>query len=200
MLQRFRRRGSTYRNRNPCPNSRAPDKGGFVGAIGQLRLLWEGASRFTPATVAYRNQNFVTCICHTKISGGRARCNATETATPSPNRAHLTKGGSWVLWGSWGCCGVLRFRPATVAYRNPDFRSPPYQNRQRARPLQRHRNRISGSETAPRKPKSRSAGKGRSVGAVGQLGLLWGASVPTRTGERRLVTKIKFWLSALRFW
>ena len=106
MLQRFRRRGSTYRNRNPCPNSRAPDKGGFVGAIGQLRLLWEGASRFTPATVAsYRNQNFV--ICLTKIAGGRARCNATETATQSPNRGHPAQGGVvgvvghlGLLWGA----------------------------------------------------------------------------------------------------
>ena len=40
----------------------------------------------------------------------------TETATPSPNRGHLAKGGPWVPWGSWGCSGVLRFRPATVAY------------------------------------------------------------------------------------
>ena len=180
----------------PSPNRAHLAKGGSWVLWGSWGCC--GVLRFRPATVAYRNQIFV--ICLTKIAGGRARCNATETATPSPNRGHPAQGGSWVLWGTWGCFGVLRFRPATVAYRNPDFRSPPYQNRQRARPLQRHRNRISGSQTAPRKPKSRSAGKGRSVGAVGQLGLLWGASVPTRTGERRLVTEIKFWLSALRFW
>ena len=48
----------------------------------------------------------------------------------------------------------------------------------------------------PPEPKPRAPGKGRSVGAVGQLGLRWGASVPTRTRERCLVTKIKFSLSA----
>ena len=61
--------------------------------------------RFRPATVAYRNQIFV--ICLTKIAGGRARCNATETATPSPNRGHLAQGGVvgvvgqlGLLWGA----------------------------------------------------------------------------------------------------
>ena len=65
-------------------------------ALQQYRFCWAIFPRNSgdvPQTRAVaRNQIFV--ICLTKIAGGRARCNATETATPSPNRAHLTKGGS----------------------------------------------------------------------------------------------------------
>ena len=58
-----------------------------------------------------------------------------------------------------------------------------------ARLLQRHRNR-------PPEPKSRAPGKGGFVGVAGQLGLLWGASVPTRARERRLVTEIKIFVTS----
>jgi hypothetical protein len=59
-----------------------------------------------------------------------------------------------------------------------------------ARLLQRYRNR-------PPEPKSRAPGKGGVVGVVGQLGLLWGASVPTRTRERRLITEMKIFVICL---
>ena len=64
--------------------------------------------------------------------------------------------------------------------------------------LPRCRRRGSTYRNRPPKPKSRAPGKGGFVGVAGQLGLLWGASVPTRTRERRLVTGIKISLSALR--
>ena len=91
----------------PSPNRAHLAKGGSWVLWGSWGCC--GVLRFRPATVAYRNQIFV--ICLTKIAGGRARCNATETATQSPNRGHPAQGGSWVLWGTWGCFGVLRFRP-----------------------------------------------------------------------------------------
>ena len=106
----------------PSPNRgpRAPGKGGSVGAVGQLGLLW-GASvptsdrgllkpkfRYLPYD---ENRQLARLLqCH------RNRISGSQTAPPSPNQGHLAKGGSWVPWGSWGCFGVLRFRPATVAY------------------------------------------------------------------------------------
>ena len=135
MLPPCRRRGSTYRNRNPKPKSKAPGKGGFVGVVVQLGLRW-GASVPTRT----RERRLVTeikifVICLTKIVSGA---------------------------------------PASTLQK-PNFRLPNH----------------------PRKPKSRAPGKGRSVGAVGQLGLRWGASVPARTRERRLVTEIKIFVICL---
>jgi hypothetical protein len=98
-----------------------------------------------------------------------------------------------VSWGSWGCFGVLQFRPeraSGVWLLESKFRYLPYENRQR-------RACFNATETAPPEPKSRAPGKGGFVGVVGQLGLLWGASVPTRTRERRLVTGIKIFVICL---
>ena len=85
----------------------------------------------------------------------RACFNATETAPPSPNRGHLAKGGSWVLWGSWGCFGVLQFRPeraSGVWLLKSKFSLSALRKLSAARLLQRYRNRISGSQTAPPSP------------------------------------------------
>ena len=139
MLPRFRRRGSTYRNRPRQAQIEGTGQRGVRGCRG-------------PAAVA------LGCFS----SGPNAR--------------------------------------AAFGYWNQNFRYLPYENRQR-------RTCFNATETefpAPKPPPQAQIegtwqpGKGRSVGAVGQLGLLWGASVPTRTRERRLVTKIKFSLSALK--
>ena len=140
-------------------------------------------------------------ICITKIVSGAPA----STPQKPPPRAQIEgtwqRGVRWCCGSSWGCFGVLQFRPeraSGVWLLKSKFSLSALRKLSAVRLLQRHRNPISGSQTAPPKPKSRAPGKGRSVDAVGQLGLLWGASVPTRTREGRLVTGIKFSLSALK--
>jgi len=82
---------------------------------------------------------------------------------------------------------VLQFRPGRASgvwLLKSKFSLSALRKSSAARLLQRYRNR-------PPEPKSRAPGKGGFVGVVGQLGLLWGASVPTRTRERRLVTETR---------
>ena len=79
----------------------------------------------------------------------------TETAPPSPNRGHLAKEGSWVLRGSWGCFGVLQFRPeraSGVWLLESKFSLSALRKLSAACLLQRYRNRFSGSKTAPPSP------------------------------------------------
>ena len=164
MLPICRRRGSTYRNRHPKPKSKAPGKGGFVGVVGQLGLLW-GAS----VPTGTRERRLVTGI---KISLSALRTSSAarllQRYRNRPPRAQIE--GTWQkgLRGRRGAAGVALGcfgsdqRPWLTEIK---ISLSALRNRQRARLLQRHRNRLP-------KPKSRAPGKGGFVGAVGQLGLL----------------------------
>ena len=82
-----------------------------MGVMGQLGLLW-GASQVQPeraSGVWLLKSEFR--YLHYENRQRRVCFNAAETASPSPNRGHLTKEGPWVPWVSWGNFGVLRFRP-----------------------------------------------------------------------------------------
>ena len=99
MLPPCRRRGSTYRNRNPKPKSKAPGKGGFVGVVVQLGLRW-GASVPTRT----RERRLVTeikifVICLTKIVSGAP---ASALQKPPP-QAQIE--GTWQR-GVRGCRGA----------------------------------------------------------------------------------------------
>ena len=201
MLPPCRRRGSTYRNRNPKPKSKAPGKGGFVGVVVQLGLRW-GASVPTRT----RERRLVTeikifVICLTKIVSGAPASTLQKPPPQSPNRGHLAKGGSWVSWGSWGCVGVLQFRPeraSGVWLLKSKFSLSALRKSSAARLLQRYRNRISGSQTAPPSPnRGHLAKEGPWVpwGSWGCVGVL--RFRPERASGVWLL-KIKFSLSALK--
>ena len=133
MLPPCRRRGSTYRNRNPKPKSKAPGKGGFVGVVVQLGWGCVGVLQFRPerASGVWLLKSKFSLSALRKSSAARLlqryrnRISGSQTAPPSPNRGHLAKEGPWVPWGSWGCVGVLRFRPeraSGVWLRKSNFR------------------------------------------------------------------------------
>jgi len=90
-----------------------------------------------------------------KSSAARLLQRHRNRPPPSPNRRHRAKGGSWVSWGSWGCVGVLQFRPeraSGVWLLESKFSLSALRKSSAAHLLQRYRNRISGSQTAPPSP------------------------------------------------
>ena len=134
MLPICRRRGSTYRNRHPKPKSKAPGKGGFVGVVGQLGLLW-GAS----VPTGTRERRLVTGI---KISLSALRKSSAarllQRYRNRPPRAQIE--GTWQR-GVRGCCGAAGVAlgcfssdpnaRAAFGYWNQNFRYLPYENCQR---------------------------------------------------------------------
>ena len=129
-------------------------KGGFVGVVGQLGLL--GGASVPTSDVGLLKSNFRYPPYENRrrahlLQRYRNRISGSKTAIRSPHRGHLANGGSWVLWGSWGCFGVLWFGPQTHERRRVTeikFRYPPYEIRKRACVIQRPRNRISGHQIA----------------------------------------------------
>ena len=189
-----------HRNRPPEPKLRAPGKGRFASVVGQLGLLW-GASDPTRTRERCLVTEIRISLSALRNSPAARLLQRYRNRPPEPKSRAPGKGGFASVVGQlgllWGASDPTRTRERRLVT-EIKFSLSALRKLSAARLLQRYRNRISGSQTAPPKPKSRAPGKGRSVGVVGQLGLRWGASVATRTRERRLVTKIKFSLSALK--